>query len=105
MTAGALILLFVPEPKRGSADQPSSRMKTRTSWVCDMNALGKKYDTLLLSSLWKLEQEKIRQKNRARKRQPCDVTHYSRSVKVFISFRWCKRQREECMQFSVSIIY
>uniref|UniRef100_A0A8B9LMZ2 Sphingolipid transporter 2 n=1 Tax=Astyanax mexicanus TaxID=7994 RepID=A0A8B9LMZ2_ASTMX len=41
MIAGMLILLFVPEPKRGSSDQPSSRMKSRTSWVCDMKALGK----------------------------------------------------------------
>uniref|UniRef100_A0A3B5A1D1 Sphingolipid transporter 2 n=2 Tax=Stegastes partitus TaxID=144197 RepID=A0A3B5A1D1_9TELE len=40
ITAGTLILLFVPEPKRGSADQ-MGRIKTRTSWVCDMKALAK----------------------------------------------------------------
>ncbi|KAG2459628.1 SPNS2 protein, partial [Polypterus senegalus] len=41
MTAGILILLFVPEPKRGNADQPGGRLKTRTSWTCDMKALAK----------------------------------------------------------------
>uniref|UniRef100_A0A3Q1ATE4 Major facilitator superfamily (MFS) profile domain-containing protein n=1 Tax=Amphiprion ocellaris TaxID=80972 RepID=A0A3Q1ATE4_AMPOC len=41
ITAGTLILLFVPEPKRGSADQMGGRIKTRTSWVCDMKALAK----------------------------------------------------------------
>ncbi|XP_072231857.1 sphingosine-1-phosphate transporter SPNS2 isoform X1 [Leuresthes tenuis] len=41
ITAGVLILLFVPEPKRGSADQLGGRIKTRTSWVCDMKALAK----------------------------------------------------------------
>ncbi|GLD47151.1 protein spinster homolog 2, partial [Lates japonicus] len=41
ITAGALILLFVPEPKRGSADQMAGRIKTRTSWFCDMKALAK----------------------------------------------------------------
>ncbi|XP_030648303.1 sphingosine-1-phosphate transporter SPNS2 [Chanos chanos] len=41
MTAGALILLFVPEPKRGSADQITGRIRTRTSWLCDMKALAK----------------------------------------------------------------
>ncbi|XP_077403094.1 sphingosine-1-phosphate transporter SPNS2 isoform X1 [Vanacampus margaritifer] len=41
MTAAALILLFVPEPKRGSADQMGGRIKTRTSWLCDMKALAK----------------------------------------------------------------
>ncbi|KAM9728091.1 sphingosine-1-phosphate transporter SPNS2 isoform 3-T4 [Menidia menidia] len=41
ITAGALILLFVPEPKRGCADQLRGRIKTRTSWVCDMKALVK----------------------------------------------------------------
>ncbi|KAM3868904.1 sphingosine-1-phosphate transporter SPNS2 [Diretmus argenteus] len=40
ITAGTLILLFVPEPKRGSADQLGGR-KTRTSWFCDMKALAK----------------------------------------------------------------
>ncbi|KAM6969812.1 sphingosine-1-phosphate transporter SPNS2 [Aplochiton taeniatus] len=38
--AGTLILLFVPEPKRGSADQ-LGHIKTRTSWLCDMKALAK----------------------------------------------------------------
>uniref|UniRef100_A0A8D3E0I8 SPNS lysolipid transporter 2, sphingosine-1-phosphate n=1 Tax=Scophthalmus maximus TaxID=52904 RepID=A0A8D3E0I8_SCOMX len=41
ITAGTLILLFVPEPKRGSADQMGGRIKTRTSWLCDMKALAK----------------------------------------------------------------
>ncbi|XP_077361480.1 sphingosine-1-phosphate transporter SPNS2 [Festucalex cinctus] len=41
MTAATLILLFVPEPKRGSADQMGGRIKTRTSWFCDMKALAK----------------------------------------------------------------
>uniref|UniRef100_A0A665V9L5 Protein spinster homolog 2 n=1 Tax=Echeneis naucrates TaxID=173247 RepID=A0A665V9L5_ECHNA len=41
ITAGTLILLFVPEPKRGSADQMGGRIKTRTSWFCDMKALAK----------------------------------------------------------------
>ncbi|XP_061904461.1 sphingosine-1-phosphate transporter SPNS2 [Entelurus aequoreus] len=41
MTAGTLILLFVPEPKRGSADQMGGRIKARTSWLCDMKALAK----------------------------------------------------------------
>ncbi|XP_029985774.1 sphingosine-1-phosphate transporter SPNS2 isoform X2 [Sphaeramia orbicularis] len=41
LTAGSLILLFVPEPKRGSADQMGGRIKTRTSWFCDMKALAK----------------------------------------------------------------
>ncbi|XP_055370605.1 sphingosine-1-phosphate transporter SPNS2 isoform X2 [Betta splendens] len=41
ITAGALILLFVPEPKRGSADQMGGRIRTRTSWFCDMKALAK----------------------------------------------------------------
>ncbi|CAL8399889.1 unnamed protein product [Boreogadus saida] len=40
ITAGALILLFVPEPKRGSADQ-DGRVKARSSWCCDMKALAK----------------------------------------------------------------
>uniref|UniRef100_A0A8C2ZWA5 SPNS lysolipid transporter 2, sphingosine-1-phosphate n=1 Tax=Cyclopterus lumpus TaxID=8103 RepID=A0A8C2ZWA5_CYCLU len=40
ITAGTLILLFVPEPKRGIADQ-MGRIKTRTSWLCDMKALAK----------------------------------------------------------------
>ncbi|KAF5896664.1 protein spinster 2 [Clarias magur] len=39
LTAGILILVFVPEPKRGSVDPSTSR--TRTSWVCDMKALLK----------------------------------------------------------------
>ncbi|XP_041864484.1 protein spinster homolog 2 isoform X2 [Melanotaenia boesemani] len=41
ITVGFLILLFVPEPKRGNADQIGARIRTRTSWVCDMNALAK----------------------------------------------------------------
>ncbi|XP_044226134.1 protein spinster homolog 2 [Thunnus albacares] len=41
ITAGTLILLFVPEPKRGCLDQMGARIKTRTSWVCDMKALTK----------------------------------------------------------------
>nr|XP_046267689.1 protein spinster homolog 2 isoform X1 [Scatophagus argus] len=41
ITAGTLILVFVPEPKRGSADQMGGRIKTRTSWCCDMKALAK----------------------------------------------------------------
>uniref|UniRef100_A0A8C9X668 SPNS lysolipid transporter 2, sphingosine-1-phosphate n=1 Tax=Sander lucioperca TaxID=283035 RepID=A0A8C9X668_SANLU len=40
ITAGTLILLFVPEPKRGIADQ-MGRIRTRTSWLCDMKALAK----------------------------------------------------------------
>ncbi|KAM7398499.1 hypothetical protein PAMA_006417 [Pampus argenteus] len=39
ITAGTLILLFVPEPKRGCVDQMGARIKT--SWVCDMKALTK----------------------------------------------------------------
>ncbi|KAF4073057.1 hypothetical protein AMELA_G00254500 [Ameiurus melas] len=41
MTAGILILVFVPEPKRGILDKPTSHMGIRTSWVCDMKALLK----------------------------------------------------------------
>lgn len=41
MTAGTLILFFVPEPKRGHADQLGGRIKHRTSWLCDMKALAK----------------------------------------------------------------
>lgn len=41
ITAGTLILLFVSEPKRGSADQRGGRIRTRTSWLCDMKALAK----------------------------------------------------------------
>uniref|UniRef100_A0A3Q3EG93 SPNS lysolipid transporter 2, sphingosine-1-phosphate n=1 Tax=Labrus bergylta TaxID=56723 RepID=A0A3Q3EG93_9LABR len=41
ITAGTLILVFVPEPKRGSADQMGGRIKHRTSWCCDMKALAK----------------------------------------------------------------
>uniref|UniRef100_A0A674MDD2 SPNS lysolipid transporter 2, sphingosine-1-phosphate n=1 Tax=Takifugu rubripes TaxID=31033 RepID=A0A674MDD2_TAKRU len=41
ITAGTLILVFVPEPKRGSADQVGGRIKSRTSWFCDMKALAK----------------------------------------------------------------
>uniref|UniRef100_A0A669CH79 SPNS lysolipid transporter 2, sphingosine-1-phosphate n=1 Tax=Oreochromis niloticus TaxID=8128 RepID=A0A669CH79_ORENI len=41
ITAGFLILLFVPDPKRGSADQLGGRIRSRTSWLCDMKALAK----------------------------------------------------------------
>ncbi|XP_066516879.1 sphingosine-1-phosphate transporter SPNS2 [Hoplias malabaricus] len=41
MTAGCLILFFVPDPKRGSPDQHNNRIKTRSSWLCDIKALGK----------------------------------------------------------------
>ncbi|XP_072302764.1 sphingosine-1-phosphate transporter SPNS2 [Eucyclogobius newberryi] len=41
ITAGTLILVFVPEPKRGCADQMGGRIRTRTSWCCDMKALAK----------------------------------------------------------------
>lgn len=41
MTAGILILVFVPEPKRGSLEPVTSTIRTRTSWVCDMKALLK----------------------------------------------------------------
>ncbi|XP_063344481.1 sphingosine-1-phosphate transporter SPNS2 isoform X1 [Pelmatolapia mariae] len=41
ITAGVLILLFVPDPKRGSADQLGGRIRSRTSWLCDMKALAK----------------------------------------------------------------
>ncbi|XP_028451774.1 sphingosine-1-phosphate transporter SPNS2 isoform X1 [Perca flavescens] len=40
ITAGTLILIFVPEPKRGIVDQ-MGRIRTRTSWLCDMKALAK----------------------------------------------------------------
>uniref|UniRef100_A0A3B3TGP4 SPNS lysolipid transporter 2, sphingosine-1-phosphate n=1 Tax=Paramormyrops kingsleyae TaxID=1676925 RepID=A0A3B3TGP4_9TELE len=39
ITAGTLILFFVPEPKRGSADHAAGRLKT--PWTCDMKALAK----------------------------------------------------------------
>ncbi|KAG9341458.1 hypothetical protein JZ751_019268 [Albula glossodonta] len=41
MTAGTLIMFFVPDPKRGSADQLGGRLRTRTPWICDMKALAK----------------------------------------------------------------
>ncbi|KTF93641.1 hypothetical protein cypCar_00000882 [Cyprinus carpio] len=41
LTAGTLILIFVTEPKRGNADYIAGRIKTRTSWLCDMKALAK----------------------------------------------------------------
>uniref|UniRef100_A0A672LJD8 SPNS lysolipid transporter 2, sphingosine-1-phosphate n=1 Tax=Sinocyclocheilus grahami TaxID=75366 RepID=A0A672LJD8_SINGR len=41
LTAGILILIFVPEPKRGSADHIAECIKTRTSWLCDMKTLAK----------------------------------------------------------------
>ncbi|KAM4546259.1 sphingosine-1-phosphate transporter SPNS2 [Fundulus diaphanus] len=40
ITVSALILLFVPEPKRGSADQMEGR-KASPSWISDMKALAK----------------------------------------------------------------
>uniref|UniRef100_A0A3B4H3Q5 Protein spinster homolog 2-like n=1 Tax=Pundamilia nyererei TaxID=303518 RepID=A0A3B4H3Q5_9CICH len=39
ITASVLILLLVPDPKRGSADQLGGRIRSRTSWLCDMKAL------------------------------------------------------------------
>lgn len=51
MTAGILILVFVPEPKRGSVDQSTSNLRTRTSWLCDMKALLKKYDSSVIQYL------------------------------------------------------
>ncbi|XP_064424921.1 sphingosine-1-phosphate transporter SPNS2 isoform X2 [Latimeria chalumnae] len=41
MTAGILILIFVPEAKRGHADQIGAQLKARTSWLKDMKALVK----------------------------------------------------------------
>uniref|UniRef100_A0A8C1QRB9 Sphingolipid transporter 2 n=1 Tax=Cyprinus carpio TaxID=7962 RepID=A0A8C1QRB9_CYPCA len=41
LIAGTLVLIFVTEPKRGSADHIAGRMQTRTSWLCDMKALAK----------------------------------------------------------------
>ncbi|XP_062392259.1 sphingosine-1-phosphate transporter SPNS2 isoform X4 [Sardina pilchardus] len=41
ITAGTLILVFVPEPKRGTAEQHGARFKSQTTWVCDMKALLK----------------------------------------------------------------
>ncbi|KAM9385155.1 sphingosine-1-phosphate transporter SPNS2 isoform 2-T2 [Pholidichthys leucotaenia] len=41
LTAGVLILLFVPEPKRGNADRMGGRVKSHSSWVCDTKALAK----------------------------------------------------------------
>uniref|UniRef100_A0A672L8S8 SPNS lysolipid transporter 2, sphingosine-1-phosphate n=1 Tax=Sinocyclocheilus grahami TaxID=75366 RepID=A0A672L8S8_SINGR len=41
LIAGTLILIVVPEPKRGIADHITGRIKTRTSWLCDMKALAK----------------------------------------------------------------
>lgn len=42
IAAGTLILVFVPEPKRGTAEQHGARIKSQTTWVCDMKALLKK---------------------------------------------------------------
>uniref|UniRef100_A0A8D3BPH3 SPNS lysolipid transporter 2, sphingosine-1-phosphate n=1 Tax=Scophthalmus maximus TaxID=52904 RepID=A0A8D3BPH3_SCOMX len=53
ITAGTLILLFVPEPKRGSADQMGGRIKTRTSWLCDMKALAKNWRNWVKVVLWR----------------------------------------------------
>lgn len=41
MTAGILILLFVPDPKRGTAEQLAGHLKSRSTWLCDMKALAK----------------------------------------------------------------
>ncbi|XP_016529776.1 sphingosine-1-phosphate transporter SPNS2 isoform X5 [Poecilia formosa] len=41
VTVGALILLFVPDPKRGSADQMEGRISHSHSWLSDMKALTK----------------------------------------------------------------
>ncbi|XP_041947742.1 protein spinster homolog 2 isoform X2 [Alosa sapidissima] len=41
VTAGTLILVFVPEPKRGTVEQHGARFKSQTTWVCDMKALLK----------------------------------------------------------------
>ncbi|KAM9788775.1 sphingosine-1-phosphate transporter SPNS2 [Neosynchiropus ocellatus] len=41
ITAGTLILVFVPEPKRGSADKITGHIKTRVSWLTDMKSLAK----------------------------------------------------------------
>uniref|UniRef100_A0A8C6Q5H3 SPNS lysolipid transporter 2, sphingosine-1-phosphate n=1 Tax=Nothobranchius furzeri TaxID=105023 RepID=A0A8C6Q5H3_NOTFU len=41
ITAGALILLFVPDPKRGDTHQKGGRMRTSTSWIYDIKALLK----------------------------------------------------------------
>ncbi|XP_063059597.1 sphingosine-1-phosphate transporter SPNS2 [Engraulis encrasicolus] len=41
MTACTLILLFVPDPKRGLADASGPKIKSHTSFVCDMRSLLK----------------------------------------------------------------
>ncbi|XP_008426384.2 protein spinster homolog 2 isoform X1 [Poecilia reticulata] len=41
VTVGALILLFVPDPKRGCADQIDGRMSPSQTWLSDMKALAK----------------------------------------------------------------
>lgn len=41
ITVSALIMLFVPEPKRGSADHMEGRIKASPSWISDMKALAK----------------------------------------------------------------
>lgn len=51
VTAGILILVFVPEPKRGSVEQSTSNLRTHTSWLCDMKALLKKYDSFVIQYL------------------------------------------------------
>lgn len=57
LTAGFLILIFVPEPKRGIADQLAGRLHARTSWLCDMKALAKKYATCLFFFFLSITQE------------------------------------------------
>ncbi|XP_043996793.1 protein spinster homolog 2 isoform X6 [Gambusia affinis] len=41
ITVGTLILLFVPDPKRGSADQMEGHIHHSQSWLSDMKALAK----------------------------------------------------------------
>ncbi|XP_027887111.1 sphingosine-1-phosphate transporter SPNS2 isoform X8 [Xiphophorus couchianus] len=41
ITVGALILLFVPDPKRGSADHMEGHIPHSQSWISDMKALAK----------------------------------------------------------------
>lgn len=46
ITAGTLILVFVPEPKRVSAEMEG---RIKTSWICDMKALAKNRSYLFSS--------------------------------------------------------
>ncbi|XP_042194656.1 protein spinster homolog 2 [Callorhinchus milii] len=41
LTAGTLIILLVPEPKRGAADQHTVKLRAGTSWSRDMKAVIK----------------------------------------------------------------